>query len=129
MNEKVCMCPSPTSENRTCNTETCAFWTEWGPWGDCSTSCGNGTATRARTCNTDKTVCASSDMVDSPACRCIGTDIDSQTCNLAECYTWSSWSKWSECTVVCGGGSRNRTRTCPLEGTYHQNIILNMVDL
>ena len=25
---------------------------------------------------------------------------------------WESWGRWSDCTLTCGGGKRQRTRSC-----------------
>lgn len=31
---------------------------------------------------------------------------------------WNEWMQWSECTVSCGYGTRNRSRTC--KGPYYK---------
>lgn len=31
---------------------------------------------------------------------------------------WNGWMQWSECTVSCGYGTRNRSRTC--KGPYYK---------
>lgn len=47
-------------------------WNMWGEWTDCSESCGPGTRTRMRTCNTDQ------DCPDGSSC--IGDNTESEAC-------------------------------------------------
>merc|ERR1712243_344793 len=82
-------------------------WGSWGSWSACSRTCGSGTQSRTRSC-------------DSPAPanggdQCPGTNITTTTCNTQCCAVdgiWSSWSSWSNCSTVCGGGTSSRTRSC-----------------
>ena len=30
--------------------------------------------------------------------------------------TWSTWSAWSDCTISCGRGRREQSRTCSKQG-------------
>ena len=41
-------------EHRMCATQSCpiaAYWSLWGSWGECSSTCGRGTQQRTRICN------------------------------------------------------------------------------
>ncbi|PVD27602.1 hypothetical protein C0Q70_12766 [Pomacea canaliculata] len=82
-------------------------WSEWCEWGSCSVSCGEGTRTRRRQC-------------DSPTPKangrpCQGLAMDSIPCSGPACCidgNWAAWSSWSSCPVTCGRGSVDRYRTC-----------------
>ncbi|VDI13130.1 Hypothetical predicted protein, partial [Mytilus galloprovincialis] len=106
-------------------------WASWGrlqwfcAWGTCSVTCASGTHDRSRTC-TDP----------APAhngANCVGSGTATQTCTLTPCPSnisllnnrfillpfekkvdgaWTTWNSWGTCTVTCGGGTQDRTRSC-----------------
>ncbi|XP_035688793.1 SCO-spondin-like [Branchiostoma floridae] len=105
-------CAGPDHETQQCNTGTpCPVdggWSNWGPWSDCSVTCGVGTRTRNRTCTSPE---PSNGGLD-----CAGPDHETQPCNVpVPCPVdggWSSWGPWSGCSVTCGTGTRSRDRIC-----------------
>ncbi|XP_066275229.1 SCO-spondin-like [Branchiostoma lanceolatum] len=82
-------------------------WSNWGPWSDCSLTCGGGTRSRDRACTNP-----------APAkggANCVGPDQETQQCNTRTCPIdggWSDWSPWFDCSVTCGVGTRTRNRAC-----------------
>ncbi|XP_034082414.1 adhesion G protein-coupled receptor B1 isoform X8 [Gymnodraco acuticeps] len=122
------------------NAEINGGWSVWGQWRRCSSECGGGIQTRARTCQ-------------SPAEEsylCEGVLEEGRPCNAQPCSgkslhlsrsqslrsvdsrkrddvdkprggqqspqtvhgSWDEWSPWSLCSSTCGRGYRSRTRTC-----------------
>ncbi|KAM5145488.1 properdin [Mantella aurantiaca] len=79
-----------------------AKWTAWSSWSPCSVSCKEGVQERRRTCNGQG--------------NCPGKNIEVQACMLQECCPvqggWSTWSLWSQCSVTCRIGQKERTRKC-----------------
>ncbi|XP_058879421.1 SCO-spondin [Acipenser ruthenus] len=89
-----------------CGTTPCPMdcgWSAWTQWSSCSKTCDVGTRRRYRS------------GTNPPAAfggrECPGSSVDMDFCSLQSCKgVWSEWASWSECTVPCGGGYRNRTR-------------------
>ncbi|XP_025100019.1 SCO-spondin-like [Pomacea canaliculata] len=89
-------------------------WSEWCEWGSCSVSCGEGTRTRRRQC-------------DSPTPKangrpCQGLAMDSIPCSGPACCTdgnWSPWSPFGSCQGTCGQGLQERARTCSNPSPNH----------
>ncbi|XP_020613183.1 mucin-like protein [Orbicella faveolata] len=82
-------------------------WSNWGPWGGCSLSCGSGVQSRTRTCTNPPPANAGVD--------CQGDSSLTQACNTNKCPVnggWSNWGAWSSCSVTCGGGVQRRSRPC-----------------
>ncbi len=106
-------CPA-LSETRNCNTQPCPIdcvLSDWGPWSECSATCGGGTRTRTRT------VLVQAQNGGAPC----GALSETEACNTQPCpidCVLSDWGPWSECSATCGGGTRTRTRTVLVPAQY-----------
>ncbi|XP_029943604.1 SCO-spondin, partial [Salarias fasciatus] len=77
----------------------------WTAWSACSVSCGLGSAFRQRDVLRDAL----------PGGSCGGAQFDSRACFPRACPVhglWSAWTEWSDCDSGCGGGVRQRNRSC-----------------
>ncbi|XP_068125011.1 adhesion G protein-coupled receptor B2 isoform X14 [Hyperolius riggenbachi] len=77
----------------------------WSQWGVCSTTCGQGTQVRTRSC------------VSSPyGTLCSGPLRETRSCNnTATCPVegiWLDWGPWGRCSVTCSNGTQQRSRKC-----------------
>jgi hypothetical protein len=82
-------------------------WTEWGSWGDCSLTCGEGEKIRHRRCEIPGT---RTSLVH--ATLCPDSKTDAMACNKKSCPEAGEWTPWSACSKTCGTGERTRTREC-----------------
>ncbi|KAI8490931.1 hypothetical protein Bbelb_313500 [Branchiostoma belcheri] len=105
-------CDGPAQETQACDTGvSCPVdggWSDWGPWSNCSVTCGVGTETRDRTCTNPAPANGGAD--------CDGPGQETQACDTGvPCPVdggWSAWGPWSNCSVTCGVGTETRDRTC-----------------
>ncbi|XP_022085366.1 hemicentin-1-like isoform X2 [Acanthaster planci] len=83
-------------------------FSEWGQWGECSKTCGEGAhQRRTRQCNNPTPA--------NNGRQCSGPSTDNRECILPMCPIdgrWSTWQPWGECSVTCGTGIRTRVRYC-----------------
>ena len=66
-----------------------AFWSEWAPYGDCSSPCGGGEHSRQRTCYLDG---------DEAPGQCSGPETQSQSCNTQACRHARNVGRSKRCT-------------------------------
>jgi hypothetical protein len=98
-------CP-PLSESQACGAAPCpvdCIVDDWGPFGVCSASCGEGTTTRTRAVLTE---------VQNGGAACAPL-ADSKSCNIGPCpihCETSPWSAFSLCSEPCGVGMKMRFR-------------------
>lgn len=98
-------CPALT-ETRLCNLGDCPLhcqFSQWSVWSACSAACGGGTQYRTRTVPPDSDERCDAFLVQTQACN-------TQPCDAIDCQV-SAWSEWSDCSAVCDGGERSRTRS------------------
>ncbi|XP_069586533.1 SCO-spondin-like [Ranitomeya imitator] len=98
-------------------------WGVWTSWTSCSVSCGEGTKTRFRQCD--------SPVPQNGGHDCVGNPKDERYCQISSCPEldpWSDWSSWLPCSMSCGGGEQIRVRECQhqeCEGKAMQSRMCN----
>ncbi|XP_078352256.1 mucin-like protein, partial [Oculina patagonica] len=103
-------CVGPRNETQECFVEACPVdgnFTEWGAWGACSQTCGNGTQIRLRNCTNPPPAHGGRD--------CMGERNQTQECYTGGCPVdgnWTQWTAWGQCSVTCGNGTQTRYRSC-----------------
>ncbi|XP_078312803.1 coadhesin-like [Crassostrea virginica] len=103
-------CAGSSTSSQSCNTHNCPVhgnWASWSGYGSCSKTCGGGSQSRSRTCTNPAPLYGGN--------SCSGSGTSSQSCNTHNCPidgNWASWASWGTCTVTCGGGTQDRSRTC-----------------
>jgi len=105
-------CEGPRVMTQTCNPDcnkepaNCVF-DDWQDWSECDTSCGGGQQFRMRD------ISIPSDERGTP---CTGETKSVQPCNDEPCHEHvncqvGEWGSWGECSVTCGPGQQERSRT------------------
>ncbi|KAF3687630.1 Thrombospondin type-1 domain-containing protein 4 [Channa argus] len=95
-----------------CDAGPCQNQLEWyaGPWGQCSTECGNGTQTRSVACLFNNN--GRMEVVDQVKCCGLPQPTTAQTCSLKPCGVQWYVTEWSTCSRSCNGGYRVREVRC-----------------
>ena len=104
-------CSGEWTETKDCLLDKCPViigkWQEWGPWAQCSATCGKGARIRARPCSKNDGSCP-------------GEPTETKDCLLDKCPVktskWQEWGEWAKCSTTCGKGTNIRARACDKNG-------------
>ena len=122
-----------------CNIIVDGGWSEWSSYTNCNVTCGTGSQTRSRECDSPVpsyggTTCAG-ESTGTVNCQMIGCPGMSSLCQLIDLRNtwiaydkinfisinihiiivdglWSDWSAYTDCNVTCGSGTQIRRRDC-----------------
>ncbi|XP_076472749.1 uncharacterized protein LOC143302101 isoform X14 [Babylonia areolata] len=104
-------CTGSASDTADCTMAACEVdgnWGSWGPYMECSVTCGDGIKSRTRQCDNPAPTNGGS--------PCSGSSTDNTECTAGSpCPVdgnWGSWGPYMECSVTCGDGIKSRTRQC-----------------
>nr|XP_039268302.1 uncharacterized protein LOC120343233 isoform X1 [Styela clava] len=111
-------CVGEYIEIQSCNMTACpdpvlSLWEPWGPWSDCSVTCGGGRKVRTRKCQSSVPLTLETDCGESM--ELLDEESRMETCHNDPCdpdkTMWSEWESWGECSAECKG-SQWRLRSC-----------------
>ncbi|XP_062486212.1 A disintegrin and metalloproteinase with thrombospondin motifs 9 isoform X4 [Pezoporus occidentalis] len=124
LNDRFCDPETKPESVHTCQQQECASW-QVGPWGQCTTTCGQGYQMRAVKC----VVGTYMSVVDDNECNAATRPTDTQDCEIAACpphpnspeakrslsgihRTQWRFGSWTPCSVTCGKGYKQRLVSC-----------------
>ncbi|XP_042566847.1 thrombospondin type-1 domain-containing protein 4-like isoform X1 [Cyprinus carpio] len=95
-----------------CDLGPCTQQLEWysGPWGQCSSECGNGTQSRGVVCVVQNN--GQLEVTSDDRCSHLPRPLSAQTCFLKSCGAQWYMTEWSSCSRSCDGGFRVREVRC-----------------
>ncbi|XP_059158186.1 A disintegrin and metalloproteinase with thrombospondin motifs 6-like [Physella acuta] len=102
--------PRPSDHTRKCNEQPCPPKWSWGPWSECSQSCGEGHRSRQVVC---LQLVGDNDQIVLDDTECTETKPPSESeCHMAECPPEWHTFEWTECVPSCGPGEKTRRVFC-----------------
>ncbi|XP_052239423.1 coadhesin-like [Dreissena polymorpha] len=99
-------CEGASEDYKSCVHKPCRGWGPWSEWSSCSSTSGVGIQHRNRSWYSWPSFTSIDDL-------CDGDYTDVQIC-MPSAFDggWTQWSSWSTCSVTCGIGLNQRTRSC-----------------